>query len=92
METQRFLNMLEKLQVLQRNATLGGIYSFELKSCFWKADPDLGDEPDEFVLYVTVFKTGDDSDEDYARFEFHEYQSTAEWFQTYNRLRYFVEG
>lgn len=90
MEKERFLSMLDNLQPIQRAATLNGVYSFDISTKFWKADPTLGDEPDEFVIVVTIFKAFDDSDDDYGRFEFFDDQTPADWFRTLNRIKYFV--
>lgn len=82
--------MLDHLQAIQRNATLRGISSFEVKTGYWRADPELGDEPDELVIFVTIFRTDSDLDEDYARFEFTESKSGADWWRMLQNIKAFV--
>ena len=90
MEKERFVKMLQDLQQLQVEATLKGVRSFGIHSYYDKADPDLGDEPDEFSINVTVFLRGDDIDPDYGSFSFYESQEQVDWFRTYNNLKAFV--
>ena len=90
METKRFLDMLGLLQAIQCNATLHGITSFEVKTAYWRADPELGDEPDELAIFVTIFRTDSELDEDYARFEFTESRSEADWWRMLQNIKAFV--
>lgn len=90
MEKERFVKMLQDLQQLQMEATLKGVHSFIIQSCYDKADPSLGDEPDEFSIDVTVFLRGDDIEPDYHRADFYESQSAADWFRTFYNLKAFV--
>lgn len=90
MEKERFVEMLQHLQQLQVEATLKGVHSFIIRSCYDKADPSLGDEPDELSIGVTVFLRGDDIEPDYIRADFYESQSGADWFRTFNNLKAFV--
>lgn len=90
MEKERFVKMLQDLQQLQMEATLKGVHSFIIRSCYDKADPSLGDEPDEFSIDVTVFLRGDDIEPDYHRADFCESQSEADWFRTFYNLKAFV--
>jgi hypothetical protein len=90
MEKERFVKMLQDLQQLQMEATLKGVHSFIIRSYYDKADPELGDEPDEFSIGVTVFLRGDDTELDYYRAGFYESQEPAEWFRSFNNLKAFV--
>ena len=90
MEKERFVKMLHDLQQLQVEATLKGVHSFIIRSCYDKADPSLGDEPDELSIGVTVFLRGDDVEPDYGSFGFYESQEPAEWFRSFNNLKAFV--
>lgn len=90
MEKERFVKMLHKVQELQAEATLNGVHSFIVRSSYSKADPELGDEPDELIIDVTVFLRGDDIDPDYGSFKFYEDLEPAEWTRTFNNLKAFV--
>ena len=90
MERERFEEMLDKVQALQRETTIHGIHSFIVRTAYWKADPELGDEPDELDIDVTVFLRGDDVEPDYYSCKFYESESAADWFRAYNNLKAFV--
>ena len=93
MEAKRFVGALHEVQTLQEQAVLKGIHTFNVDFHYYKSDPELGDEPDELFLSVTVFRTGeDDVDDDYGRFEFWERQDAATWFRTLCNLKSFVEN
>lgn len=91
MDTQRFTEMIQKLQELQIKATLKGIHSFDITSRYDKSDPELGNEPDEYSIMVYIFKAGDDSEGDYGRFDFWESETPVDWYYTYIRLKFFIE-
>lgn len=91
MQTERFTKILGSLQELQRTAMLKGIHSFQIDCNFYRADPELGDEPDEYMIYVTVFRTEDvDDDSNYLRVEFLESYADAIFAQRLARLRDFI--
>ena len=90
MEKERFIAMLHDLQSVQLEATLKGVDCFCLRSSYYKADPESGDEPDELNMEVTVFLRGDDTDADYGSFRFYESQEPDEWFRSFNNLKAFI--
>lgn len=90
METQRFSEMLHRLQGIQEEAMLRGVHSFEITTRYYKSDPDCGDEPDELGIYGHIFLRGDDTEDDYMSFGFHEFQSQADWVRTYNNIKAFI--
>jgi hypothetical protein len=62
-------NTLAKLQALQAEAYNKGIHSFQITA--WTHHYEDEDETTR-AFFVTIFLTGDDSDEDYLSVDFHE--------------------
>lgn len=91
MQTERFTQLLNKVQELQRTAMLKGIHSFQIDCTFHRANPELGDEPDEYMIHVTVFRTDDvDDDSIYLRVSFLETDTDAISAQLLARLWNFI--
>lgn len=92
MQTERFTKLLDSLQELQLTAMLKGIYSFQIDVNFYRANPEFGDESDEYRIEATVFLTEDlDDDSNYLRVEFSEQFDDAIIWQRFVRIRKFIE-
>lgn len=80
-KTLETLQKLQELQDLQVKAFTNGIESFEIGARHFDDGPGFT---------VTVFLKGDDTDEDYGRFEFWDLDDSVKTFRTLNNLKSFI--
>lgn len=100
MKSREFMaETLRELQPIQVWALDHSIHSFEITAVAWPLEDEgegeegliqeYGDTEERFI-YVTIFKTGDDTDEDYFRVTFGPNDSDADYFRSIARIKYFI--
>lgn len=90
---------LRELQGIQQWALAHNIHSFEITAVCYKLD-DEGKTEEELIreygdtierfLYVSIFKTGDDTDEDYLRVTIIDHHDVAETHMLIARVKGFI--
>lgn len=100
MKTREFMTeTLRRLQNIHAWALDHSIHSFEITAVVRPLEDEgegkeglireYGDTEERF-LYVAIFKTGDDTDEDYFRVTFGPDDSDADYFRFIARIKYFI--
>lgn len=88
MTKQDMLQILCDLQDIQGIAFEKGIYKFEISSRVYPPEED--GETEERFLDVTIFRTGDDSEEDYYRVSICHYDSYHEITGKISLIKHFI--
>lgn len=94
------LQILAQLQQIQVFAIKKSIHTFEVKTRVYELeDEGDGDEglireygdTEERFIDVTIFKTGDDSDEDYLRVTFYQDDKAIDVLRKVNQIKHFID-
>lgn len=94
------IEILKQLQAIQWQALAKGIHTFEVAARVSKLDDEgegdegllreYGDTEERFVD-VTIFKTGDDTDEDYLSVTISQGMTAIEVLRRINEIKWFIK-
>lgn len=98
-DRKRMADTLRTLQAIQLWALEHSIYSFQISADVWPLEDEgegaeglireYGDTEERFI-YVTIFRKGDDTDEDYLRVAFGPADSDQTFFRNFNNIKAFI--